>query len=52
MMSDDTGDGNWFPLTTTVRWRGGGSSLCRKGLACVSSNQRVFAHRRENRRIE
>ena len=28
MMSDDTGDGNWFPLTTAARSRGGGSGRC------------------------
>ena len=28
MMSDDTGDGDWFPLTTAARSRGGGSRCC------------------------
>ena len=28
MMSDDTGDGDWFPLTTVARLRGGGSGRC------------------------
>ena len=28
MMSDDTGDGDWFPLTMATRSRGGGSRCC------------------------
>ena len=28
MMSDDTRDGDWFPLTTAARSRGGGSGCC------------------------
>ena len=48
MMSDDTGDGDWFPMTTAARSRGGGSRCwvlwlaavrVARGGACVSSNQ-------------
>ena len=28
MMSDDTGDGDWFPVATTARSRTGGSGCC------------------------
>ena len=50
MMSEDTGDGDWFPIATAARSRTGGFGSC-GWLYCVrhgagSSNRRTWAHRR------